>query len=173
MFDPVSHLWFQGLMRNLDLDTIDLKILQILQEDGGISNLELANRVALSPTPCSRRVKLLEDAGFFRGKVTLLVPDAVGLPVTVFVQITLSRQKRRKLDHFESVVREWPEVMELYLMTGDFDYLLRVVAPNLDAFHKFLIKLTDVEEISHIKSSFALKQVRYSTALPLDHLKLT
>ena len=157
-------------MSEFTLDATDLKILQILQQDGSISNLELADKIALSSTPCSRRVKLLEEAGFFRGKVTLVSPDAVGLPVTVFVQITLSRQKRQKLDHFESVVSGWPEVMELYLMTGDFDYLLRVVAPSLDAFHTFLIKLTDVEEISHIKSSFALKQVRYSTALPLNHL---
>lgn len=158
-------------MTDLTLDATDLKILNILQSDGSISNLELAERISLSPTPCSRRVKLLEDAGFFRGKVTLVSPEAVGLPITVFLQITLSRQKRQKLDQFESKISAWPEVMEVYLMTGDFDYLLRVVAPSLEAFHNFLTKLTEIEEINHIKSSFALKQVRYSTALPLDHLE--
>ena len=157
-------------MTELTLDATDLKILNILQSDGSISNLELAERISLSPTPCSRRVKLLEDAGFFRGKVTLVSPEAVGLPITVFLQITLSRQKRQKLDQFESKISAWPEVMEVYLMTGDFDYLLRVVAPSLEEFHNFLTKLTEIEEINHIKSSFALKQVRYSTALPLDHL---
>ncbi|GAB5458771.1 MAG: Lrp/AsnC family transcriptional regulator [Henriciella sp.] len=157
-------------MNQLTLDATDLQILKILQNDGGISNLELADQISLSPTPCSRRVKRLQDAGYFRGKVTLVSQEAVGLPVTVFLQITLSRQKRQKLDHFESVVSAWPEVMEIYLMTGDFDYLLRAVSPSLEAFHNFLKKLTEIEEINHIKSSFALKQVRYSTALPLDHL---
>lgn len=160
------------LVTELVLDATDLKILNILQNEGGISNLELAERISLSPTPCSRRVRLLEEAGFFRGKVTLVSPEAVGLPVTVFLQITLSRQKRQKLDHFESIVSAWPEVMEVYLMTGDFDYLLRVVAPSLEGFHDFLTRLTELEEINHIKSSFALKQVRYSTALPLDHLAM-
>jgi Lrp/AsnC family leucine-responsive transcriptional regulator len=154
----------------MELDSIDIKILKALQRDGGISNVELAEQVALSPTPCARRVKLLEEAGFFRGKVTLLSQRSVGLPITAFVQITLSRQKRDKLSRFEAAVSGWPEVMEFYLMTGDFDYLVRVVATDLDAFHAFMVKLTDVEEISHIKSSFALAQVAYKTALPLDHL---
>ena len=157
-------------MLELSLDATDLKILKALQEDGSMSNLELAERIALSPTPCARRVKLLKEAGYFKGVVALVSPKAIGLPVTVFVQITLNRQKRKALEHFQSAVGQWPEVMEIYLMTGDFDYLLKVVAPNLDVFHKFLIKLTDVEDISHIKSSFALEQIRYSTALPLDHL---
>lgn len=157
-------------MNELTLDATDLKILRILQTDGAISNLELADMVSLSPTPCSRRVRLLKEAGFFRGTVTLVSPEAVGLPMTVFVQITLSRQKRQKLDLFESIVSDWPEVMELYLMTGDFDYLMRVVSSSLESFQRFLTRLTEIEVISHIKSSFALKQVRYSTSLPLGHL---
>ncbi len=157
-------------MPQLKLDSTDLKILKILQNDGSLSNLELAERISLSPTPCSRRVKLLEDAGFFLRKVTLVSPEAVGLAITVFLQVTLSRQKRNKLDNFESIVSEWPEVMEVYLMSGDFDYLLRVVAPSPEAFQLFVTKLTEIEEINHIKSNFALKQIRYSTALPLDHL---
>ena len=157
-------------MTEFKLDAVDLKILKILQEDGSISNIELAERVALSATPCARRVKILEELGFFKGKVTLVEPQALGLSVTVFVQITLNRQERKNLERFESFVSAWPEVMEVYLMTGDFDYLIRIATPSLEAFHEFLTKLTGVESISHIKSSFALRQVLYKTALPLDHL---
>ncbi|WP_430404670.1 Lrp/AsnC family transcriptional regulator [Hyphomonas sp.] len=160
------------MLKSLKLDATDLKILRVLQQDGSISNLELADKVALSATPCSRRVKLLEEAGFFRGRVTLVSQEAVGLPMTIFIQITLSRQKREKLHQFEAIVGAWPEIMEMYLMTGDFDYLLRVVTPSLQAFNQFLVKLTDVEHISHIKSSFALNQIRYKTELPLDHLAI-
>ncbi|MEM6680873.1 MAG: Lrp/AsnC family transcriptional regulator [Pseudomonadota bacterium] len=155
----------------MTLDSIDLEIISILQRSGDISNVELAERVALSPTPCARRVKILEDAGFFRGKVTLVSQQAIGLPVTAFVQITMSRQKREKLSRFEEIISSWPEVMEFYLMTGDFDYLLRVVATGLDGFQEFIAKLTDVEGIGQMKSSFALKQVTYRTALPLDQLR--
>ncbi len=152
------------------LDKTDLKILQILQSDATISNLELADKVSLSPSPCSRRVKMLRDEGFFRGSVTLLDPSAVGLPVNVFIQITLTRQKKQSLLDFEETINQWPEVMECYLMTGDFDYLIRVAVPDLGAYQAFLERLTDIDAIGHIKSSFSLKQVRYKTELPLDHL---
>ncbi|MEM9879731.1 MAG: Lrp/AsnC family transcriptional regulator [Pseudomonadota bacterium] len=152
------------------LDSIDLQILNTLQRNGDISNVELAERVALSPTPCARRVKLLEEAGFFLGKVTLLSQKDVGLPVTAFVHISMSRQKRDKLTRFEKTLSSWPEVMEFYLMTGDFDYLLRVVATGLDGFQQFIAKLTEIEGIGQMKSSLALKQVAYRTQLPLNQL---
>lgn len=152
------------------LDTIDLKILDCLQNDGRISNTELAEIVGLSPTPCARRVRILEDAGFFKGTVTLIEPEAVGLAMTTFVQITLNRQKRDKLDAFEAIVSSWPEVLEVYLMTGDYDYLLKVLASDLKSFQAFMEKLTALDEISHIKSSFALKHVASKTALPLPHV---
>jgi len=158
-------------MENFTVDTIDIKILKILQQDGGISNIELADMISLSPSPCSRRVKLLEEAGFIRGKVTLLDPKAVGLPVNVFIQITLSRQRKNNLESFENDISQWPEIMECYLMTGDIDYLMRVVVTDLEGCQKFLDKLTNLEGISHIKSSFSLKQICYKTELPLDHLK--
>ncbi len=158
-------------MENFTVDTIDIKILKILQQDGGISNIELADMISLSPSPCSRRVKLLEEAGFIRGKVTLLDPKAVGLPVNVFIQITLSRQRKNNLETFENDISQWPEIMECYLMTGDIDYLMRVVVTDLEGCQKFLDKLTNLEGISHIKSSFSLKQICYKTELPLDHLK--
>lgn len=157
-------------MENFSLDKIDIDILKILQRDAGISNLELADQVSLSPSPCSRRVKLLEEAGFFRGRVTLLDPKTVGLPVNVFMQITLIRQKKSHLEIFEEEISQWPEVMECYLMTGDFDYLIRVAVPDLISYQVFLDKVTEMEEISHIKSSFSLKQICYKTELPLQHL---
>jgi DNA-binding Lrp family transcriptional regulator len=157
-------------MKVTDLDDIDLQILTILQKDAGISNADLADKVSLSPSPCARRVRLLEEAGFITQQVTLLDNKKLGLAVNMFVQITLSRQRKKSLDTFESEIMAWPEVMECYLMTGDIDYLIRVVVPDLDGCQKFLDKLTDVEGIGHVKSSLSLKQVRYKTELPLEHI---
>ena len=157
-------------MTEYKLDNIDWKIINILQSDGGISNLELADKVCLSPSPCSRRVKNLEALGYITKRVTLIDPMKVGLPVTVFVQITLHHQVKKDLDHFAQQVLNWPEVMECYLMTGDFDYLIRVVTPDLLAYQYFLHKLTQVERLAHVKSSFSLKPICYKTELPLGHL---
>jgi len=153
------------------LDRTDRRILEALQADAGLSNLELAEMVQLSPSPCSRRVRILEAQGFFRGRVTLLDPDRVGLPVSAFIQVSLDHQAKRDLQAFEETVAGWPEVMECYLMTGDFDYLIRVAVPDLKAYQRFLDeRLTTLEGIDNIRSSFSLKQVQYRTALPLDHL---
>ena len=153
------------------LDTIDWKILAILQSDAAIANIDLAERVCLSPSPCSRRVKNLERLGFINRRVTLIDPQRVGLPVTVFVQVTLHHQVKKDLDRFALQVTQWPEVMECYLMTGDFYYLMRVVAPDLQAYQTFLDeKLTAVEGVEHIKSSFSLKPICYKTELPLGHM---
>ncbi|MBA6292750.1 Lrp/AsnC family transcriptional regulator [Colwellia sp. MB3u-70] len=159
-------------MLNFTLDKIDIEILMALQLDAGISNLELADKISLSPSPCSRRVKLLENAGFFRGRVTLLDPKAVGLPVNVFIQITLNRQEKKNLENFENNISQFSEVMECYLMAGDFDYLIRVAVPDLISYQIFLDKITDMEGISLIKSSFSLKQICYKTELPLKHLSI-
>ena len=146
-------------MSDYNLDNIDWKILNILQSDAGISNIELADQVCLSPSPCSRRVKNLEQQGY------------ISLPVTVFVQVTLHHQVKKDLDRFAQQVLEWPEVMECYLMTGDFDYLIRVVIPDLQAYQTFLDeKLTAVDGVEHIKSSFSLKPICYKTELPLGHI---
>ncbi|WP_151703088.1 Lrp/AsnC family transcriptional regulator [Nitrincola alkalilacustris] len=154
------------------LDKIDYRILEALQADGSISNLELAEKVNLSPSPCSRRVRILEERGYIRGKVTLLEAQKLGLSVNVFIQVSLSHQLKKDLQAFEEAVTQWPEVMECYLMTGDFDYLIRVVVPDLMAYQRFLDDhLTLIEGIDSIRSSFSLKQVRYKTDLPLDHLK--
>jgi DNA-binding Lrp family transcriptional regulator len=142
-----------------------------LQSDAAIANIDLAEQVCLSPSPCSRRVKNLERLGFINRRVTLIDPQRAGLPVTVFVQVTLHHQIKKDLDRFATQVTQWPEVMECYLMTGDFDYLMRVVTPDLQAYQTFLDeKLTAVEGVEHIKSSFSLKPICYKTELPLGHM---
>jgi Lrp/AsnC family leucine-responsive transcriptional regulator len=159
-------------MPQTELDAIDCKILETLQGDARISNVDLSEQVNLSPSPCLRRVKKLEAEGTIRSYATLLDPAEVGLPVSVFVQVSLERQVDDALENFEREIVTRPEVMECYLMTGDSDYLLRVVAPDLESFQKFLLEhLTRIPGVASIKSSFALKQVSYRTALPLGHLR--
>lgn len=155
-------------MPSASLDDIDRRILTALQENARISNVELAEQVGISPSPCWRRVRDLEQKKVVSRYVTLLEPASVGLPVSVFVQVSLERQVESALEEFERAVGDWPEVMECYLMTGDADYLLRVVVADLDAYHRFLVEhVTRVPGVSSIKSSFALKQIKYRTALPL------
>ncbi|PON16508.1 ArsR family transcriptional regulator [Candidatus Entotheonella serta] len=156
------------------LDTIDLHILSLLQENARLSIVELANRVGLSASPCSRRVKLLEERGVIRRHVSLLDATQVGLPVSVFVSVTLERQIETALQRFEEAVSSYPEVMECYLMTGVSDYMLRVVVPDLEAYQRFLLdRLTQIPGVANIQSSFALKQVQYKTALPLAPSEFT
>jgi Lrp/AsnC family transcriptional regulator, leucine-responsive regulatory protein len=154
------------------MDDIDRKILKTLQEDASVTNSALADRVGLSPAPCLRRVRALESAGVIRKYVTLLDPRAVNLGVTVFVQISLDLQVKDRLEKFERAIARRPEVLECYLMTGDSDYLIRVVVPDVAAYERFLKEsLTRIEGVAEIKSSFALNQVKYSTVLPLDRQK--
>ena len=154
-----------------ELDRIDRRILNVIQQDARISNADLAREVDLSPSPCWRRLKALQEAGVIRQHVSLLDADAVGLPVSVFVSVSLDKQIEDNLARFEAAVRERPEVMECYLMTGEADYLLRVVVPDLRAYERLVLEqLTRIPGVANIKSSFALKQVSYKTALPLEHL---
>ena len=150
------------------LDEIDRRILTTLQGNAKLRNVDLADAVGLSASPCLRRVKHLEDTGVIRGYATLVDPETIGLPVSVFVQVTLEKQVEASLEAFEARIADWPEVMECYLMTGDADYLLRVVAADLAAYQDFLMhKLTRVAGVASIKSSFALRRIQYRTALPL------
>ena len=150
------------------LDNIDRHILAVLQGEGRLSNVELAERVGLTPAPCLRRVRSLEEAGVIQKYAALVNSRAVDLGVTIFAQVTLDKQVKDKLEVFERAVRKWPEVMDCYLMTGDSDYLLRIVLPDVEAYERFLNEaLTQVPGVASIKSSFALRQVKYSTALPL------
>lgn len=150
------------------LDAIDLRILDALQQDGRLTNVELARRVNLSPSPCLARVKALEKHGLIRGYVALCDPLALGLSVNVFISVSLERQRKDALETFEQRVSEHPEVMECYLMTGDSDYLIRVAVADIAALERFILnQLTPIPGVEKIRSSFALKQVRYKTALPL------
>lgn len=155
-------------MPEMQLDSIDWRILGLLQADARMSNVELARAVGLSPSPCLNRVRALEEAGYISRYVTLLDALRVGLKVSVFIQVTLERQVEAALERFESAIRARPEVMECYLMTGDADYLIRVVVADIQLLEEFILKfLTKLPGVGNIKSSFALKQVKYQTALPL------
>ena len=152
-----------------DLDRTDRQILHHLQRNARISNVELAERVNLSPSPCLRRVKRLEEDGIIRSYTALVDQGRVGLPVSVFVWVKLERQVERDLAAFERAIENCPEVMECYLMTGAHDYLMRVVTPDLARYERFLMdRLTRIPGVASIESSFALKQIAYRTDLPLE-----
>ena len=155
-------------MLPLSLDATDWRILDHLQSDARIANVKLAEAVHLSPSPCLARVRELEAGGYINKYVTLLNPLKVGLTVSVFIHVTLEKQVEKQLGSFEAAIQKRPEVMECYLMTGDADYLLRVVVPDIQALERFIVdQLTKIPGIANIRSSFALKQVKYQTALPL------
>ena len=155
-------------MPKITLDDTDIRLLRILQENARLSNVELAERVGLSASPCLRRMRQLEDSGVIKGYMTLIDQTVIGLPVSVFISVTFKEQSERALDEFEGRIRALPEVMECYLMTGTADYLLRVVTADLAAYERFLKEhLTRIPAIASIQSSFALKQVSFRTALPL------
>lgn len=150
------------------IDAIDVRILNELQANARLTNVDLANRVHLSPSPCLARVRTLEESGLISSYVTLLNPLQLGLNVSVFIEIRLERQVEQALNRFEEAVLSYPEVMECYLMTGDSDYLLRVVVADVQALERFILnELSKIPGVANIRSSFALKQVKYKTALPL------
>ena len=150
------------------LDAIDRRILRTLQENARLSNSELAQKVGLSASPVWRRVRALEDGGVITGYQALVDPASVGLAVNVFVHVSLEKQVEPALEAFEAAVRRRPEVLECYLMTGESDYLLRVVVPDLAEYERFLMDhLTRIRGIASIKSSFALRPVKHGTSLPL------
>lgn len=152
----------------MKLDQTDRDILHWLQCNSRITNAELSERVNLSPSPCMRRVRQLEEEGIIQRYVALVKPAAVGLPLSVFIQVSLERQNDENLQAFEQAISRAPEVMECYLMTGDADYLLRVVLEDVENYEHFLRDtLCSIPGVSNIKSSFALKQVRYKTELPI------
>ncbi|WP_176599233.1 MULTISPECIES: Lrp/AsnC family transcriptional regulator [Sphingobium] len=150
------------------LDEIDVRILGRLQADGRVTNQQLSEAVGLSPSPCLRRVRLLEEREVIQGYVALVKPEAVGLGVTAFVRIRLDQQDDTHLTLFETALAKFPEVMECYLMTGEADYQLRVLVSSLGEFEDFLRhKLTKIVGVSQVTTSFALRPVVYRTALPV------
>src|SRR5438552_15013402 len=159
---------FNELIPMSALDANDRKILSLLQSDSRMTMQELADKVGLSVSPCHRRVKLLEERGVITRYIATVDQKSLGLHVSVFISIKLARQKEEDLNRFAKAISKWDEVLECHLMTGNRDYLLRVVAADLSAYEAFLKnKLTRLDGIASIESSFALSQVKYSIALPV------
>jgi len=153
----------------MKIDAVDIRILNELQADGSLTNLELAKRVHLSPSPCLTRVKALENDGVIDRYVALVQPKSLGLNLSVFISISLKEQSKSALAAFEKSIADHDEIMECYLMTGDSDYLIRVAVADITALEKFILEqLTPIAGIEKIRSSFPLKQVKYKTALPLS-----
>ena len=153
----------------MKLDSIDSKILAILQVDAEQQIAQIAEQVGLSTTPCWRRIQRMKDAGVIRGQVTLVDPKRVNVGVTVFVSVRTSTHTQKWFDHFRATVQAIPEVVEFYRMSGDVDYLLRVVVPDIaayDAVYKRLIAGTNLFDVS---SSFAMEELKFTTALPLSY----
>jgi Lrp/AsnC family transcriptional regulator len=154
------------------MDMLDQKILNLLQEDATLSVAEIGERVGLSTTPCWRRIQNLEKAGIIQGRVTLLDAEKLNVGVTVFVAIRTNQHSLDWLEKFAAAVSKLPEVVEFYRMSGDVDYLLRVVVPDIagyDAVYKRLISAVDLSDVS---SSFAMEKIKSTTALPLTYVKL-
>ncbi len=150
------------------LDRIDRRILALLQRDARLTAQQIGEEVGLSATPVLRRIRMLEEAGLIKGYVALVDQKQVGLPVSVFVSIRLEKQREEALGHFARAIAGWPEVLECYLMTGQQDFLLRVVVESLEDYDRFLkSKLTRLEGVASIESSFALAQEKYTIALPV------
>ncbi|MCW8398038.1 Lrp/AsnC family transcriptional regulator [Legionella sp. PATHC038] len=154
------------------MDRTDKKILDILQSNCQINNQELADMVALSPSPCLRRVKLLEDQGYIKKKVALLEPEKIGLKLSVIVLVGLNSHQPSVMSQFEEAVRFLPEIVQCYLITGQSaDYVLKVIVPDLNAYQSFLLdKLTRINGVTSVQSSFILRTICETTTLPLDHL---
>ncbi len=157
----------------MKLDRIDRRILEEIQRNGRISNLELADAVGLSPTPCSRRVKRLEESGIIDRHVTLLNQSQLGLKLTAFITIEMDRHTPERFENFEQQVQAFPEVVECAVVTGNAaDYLVKAVVPDMEYYEAFLLgKLTRIEGVTGVQSSFVLRPVVRKTELPLDHIQ--
>jgi DNA-binding Lrp family transcriptional regulator len=155
-------------MRRIKLDRIDRRILRNLLADGRMTNVELARRVGISAPPCLRRVRALEEAGVIRGYHADLAPDALGYAVTVFAQVGLSSQADADLKAFEGLIATWPEVREAYMLAGETDFLLKIVAPDWDSYQRFLSeKLTSAPNVSHVKSALMLHLSKNDPGIPI------
>ena len=152
------------------MDSIDRRILEILQRDCTLSNAELAEQVGLSTTPCWRRVQKLEAQGYIERRVALLDPDKLNVGVTVFAAIRTNQHRKEWFDQFRTVVEAIPEIVEFYRMSGDIDYLLRIVVPDIAAYDEVYKRLIESIDFTDVSSSFAMERIKYTTALPIDYL---
>lgn len=149
------------------MDAFDRKILDLLQDDAGLSLNGISAAVGLSPTPCWKRIRKLEEAGIIRQRVALLDPVKVGAGVTVFVSVRTAQHDRQWLDHFAEAVAGFEEVVEFYRMGGDVDYMLRVMVPDIAAFDAFYKKLVGTVPLADVTSRFAMETIKYTTRVPI------
>lgn len=156
-------------MRGVKLDNIDRRILRDLQENGRMTNVELARRAGISAPPCLRRVRALEQAGLIKGYHAELDAALLGFGVTVFAQVGLTSQAEHDLKAFEELVGTWPQVRECHMLAGETDFLLKVVAEDWDSYQKFLTsKLTTAPNVSHVKSALAIRRTKLQPGVPID-----
>ena len=150
------------------LDEIDRRILRDLQETGRITNVELARRAGISAPPCLRRVRVLEEAGLIQGYHAELEPKALGFNVMVFAQVGLESQAETDLEAFEEMIQQWPQVRECFMLAGEADFLLKIVAEDWDDYQRFLTtKLTTAPNVSHVKSALSIRQSKYHAGVPI------
>lgn len=156
-------------MPGVKLDRIDLRILRDLQSQGRMTNVELARRAGISPPPCLRRVRALEENGCIRGYHADIDPEMLGFGVTVFAQVGLHSQAEPDLTAFEKMIAEWPEVRECHMLAGETDFLLKIVAADWDAYQRFLTtRLTPAPNVSVVKSALAIRTSKYAPGVPID-----
>ncbi|OED45952.1 AsnC family transcriptional regulator [Endozoicomonas sp. (ex Bugula neritina AB1)] len=156
----------------MTLDRYDIQILQELQKDASLSNQDLADKIGLTPSPCLRRVRHLEEMQLIDSQVTLLNPEKLGLKLSVLIHISMDKHTPERFEHFEETIDSYPEVMECLLITGQSaDYMLKVLVPDMMYYQDFLLnKITRIEGVSGVHSSFVLRQPIRKTAIPLNHL---
>jgi Lrp/AsnC family transcriptional regulator len=155
----------------MKLDAIDRKILEMVQQDAGLQVSEIASRVGLSQTPCWRRIQRLKEGGVITRNVMLLDPRKINVGVTVFVAVRTNTHTQAWFDRFKSVVEAIPEVVEFYRMSGEIDYLLRVVVPDIAGYDSVYKRLISDTQLADVSSSFAMEEIKFTTALPLSYLE--
>jgi Lrp/AsnC family transcriptional regulator len=153
------------------MDDTDIKILECLQSDATLAVSEIAKRVGLSTSPCWNRIQRLESAGVIQSRVALLDPKALNVGVTAFVSIRTSNHNAAWFEKFSQSLSAFPEVVEFYRMSGDVDYLLRVVVSDIAAYDEFYKRLIEQVDLQDVSSSFAMEEIKYTTALPLDYVE--
>ncbi|MDE1903124.1 MAG: Lrp/AsnC family transcriptional regulator [Alphaproteobacteria bacterium] len=155
-------------MRRIKLDKVDRRILRDLQDDGRMTNVELAGRAGISAPPCLRRVRALEEGGYIRGYHAEVNPEALGFGVTVFAQVGLKSQAENDLKAFEALASDWDEVREIHMLAGETDFLLKIVAADWDSYQKFLTtRLTPAPNVAHVRSSLAIRTAKYAPGVPI------
>ncbi|MBS0418604.1 MAG: Lrp/AsnC family transcriptional regulator [Proteobacteria bacterium] len=154
------------------MDKLDRKILELLQKDGGLTAAELAERIGLSKAPCWRRIKRLQEDGVIKQSVALLDARSLNLGTTVFVTLKTANHSEAWFERFVKAVRDIPEVVEIHRMSGDVDYLMRIVVPDIDAYDVVYKRLIAAVEFKDVSASFSLETIKYTTALPLSYMKL-